>query len=347
MKFVLHIGGHFFLKEYALIQAKRTSETSKIREGPTATVKSLRSASTLILGESPKKDPSQNGPERQTSIPSNKTNVEKLNVATPVASGLEPAIDSDLPSRAALDKYWSKFKVDKSKVQQKEMVPSAEPPEQPPAAPAHETVPDKTSIPASMHNEKCMSPAEQKKALGHAEPKKKGRPPKSAKAKAAAKAKAKARSEKKAPKAKAKSKSKRTRNNRSKANGSDALDSENENENHDASGEEDPEASGSKESKTPRANSKKAKIDTPADPPKAKAKAKAASRKPTSKGKTAANKEKSKDSTPKKEPAATNRTAEQKALLSRKSCAYKKARKQALDNGKTKEEATIAAKQVS
>lgn len=292
--------------------------------------RSARSASTLVLGQSPKHDASAECGEN--------------------------------PNRAAYVKYWDKFRVapceqtlaavatskqmpphtsahaDNAKASHTAAAPPIpapqvdEPAPTPPNltapevkivnGPGQESVPAESSqgkppfVPKAMTDEPCMSPEEQNKTLGTAAPKRKGRPPKS-NSKAAAKPKAtkpasKARA---TPKAKAKAKAKAQPRSKAKATKKTKAPPSEEGE-----PEVDPSASGSGDSNSNR-SAKKAK--TTASP----SKGSRTIAKPTSK--------------------ASPSTKDKKALLSRKSCAYKKARKQALDAGKSPEDAAAAGKKVT
>lgn len=248
-------------------------------------------------------------------------------------------------------------------------------------AAAAATAPEDKSVatlptPAAVKNEPSISPAEQAKQMDNDPAPKRGRPKKRSASTAATKPKAKPRasraksSEAKSSKPKAKAKGKASRKAKEEACDEECEETPLEEDDADEGNEEqddpehsddqslpgtDPTAASSYEK--PKTKTAASKADSKNAAPKRKSSKKkieaekVASTKeaPTKKApKVAKAKAKAKQSKKGLEKgskrAPQERTAEQKALLSRKSCAYKKARKAARDAGLSEEEVNAAAK---
>ena len=184
---------------------------------------------------------------------------------------------------------------------------------------------------ALIESEPCISPEEQKRNLGKGEPKRKGRPPKNPSAAAKAKAKAKSQAKKASKptaKAKAKASAGAKKTHASKADSPAPSVAPEDEPDITAGSSSDANAKpASNRTKKPRTS----KEEGDAKPtPSSKPQAKSRSAKPT-----------------KKDNKNTKCKDDKKALLSRKSCAYKKARREALQSGKTPEEANSAAKKAT
>lgn len=288
---------------------------------------SLLSASTLVLGEVPKQDAASASP-----------------VAKDVSSrAVEGNQTTEQTPEQTLQHMPAKHTQQREATDPVEPHPPAEAAERTPVleesevtAKATATQPNSKQEPATnqqvasalIESEPCISPEEQKRNLGKGEPKRKGRPPKNPSAAAKAKAKAKSQAKKASKptaKAKAKASAGAKKTHASKADSPAPSVAPEDEPDITAGSSSDANAKpASNRTKKPRTS----KEEGDAKPtPSSKPQAKSRSAKPT-----------------KKDNKNTKCKDDKKALLSRKSCAYKKARREALQSGKTPEEANSAAK---